>query len=76
VRRGVAGDTVATVVTEAFADGEDAAVRSAAERWAERGGTGRERLGRYLDRRGFSTAAIVEVLSEFAEEPGSQHEEF
>ncbi|MCZ6726811.1 MAG: regulatory protein RecX [Acidobacteria bacterium] len=75
-RRGVADDTVATVVAGAFADGEGAAVRSAAERWTARGGSGRDRLARYLDRRGFSKAAIVEILSEFAGESGSQHEEF
>ena len=49
------------------------AVRSAAERWTARGGSGRDRLARYLDRRGFSKAAIVEILSEFAGESGSQH---
>ena len=54
---------------EVFAEGEAASARAAVERWAAKGGGDRDRLARYLDRRGFSMAVIVEILHEFAAEP-------
>ncbi len=67
-RRGVEEGVVDGLVREVFPDGETAAARQAASRWVDRGGAGRERLARFLDRRGFSKRAIIEILSEFATE--------
>jgi len=73
-RRGVDESVCESAVAQAFPDGEGDAVRAAASRWRDRGGTGRQRLARYLDRRGFSKGAIIEILSEFAGEAESNHE--
>lgn len=67
-RRGVGEDHVRTVVGEVFAAGEAPLAREAASRWAAKGGSDRDRLARYLDRRGFSMSVIVEILGEFAAE--------
>jgi regulatory protein len=74
-RRRVDEATVQGVVAEAFADGELAAARAAAERWPGRGRGDRQRLARYLDRRGFSKATIVEILSRTEAGESSAHEE-
>ena len=68
-RRGVDQGHVQTVVDETFAEGEGALASAAAARWAAKGGRDRDRLARYLDRRGFSKGVIVEILREFAAEP-------
>lgn len=68
-RRGVEEGDVQTVVDEAFAAGEGAMASEAAARWAAKGGGDRDRLARYLDRRGFSKGVIVEILRQFAAEP-------
>ncbi len=74
--RGV-GDSIADeVVREQFADGEREAIEAAAEAWRRRGRGGRDALARFLDRRGFSKGAIVEILTLFAEPGESDHEEF
>lgn len=74
-RRRVAAAIVRRVVAEVFADGELAAARDAAEGWIAKGRGDRDRLARYLDRRGFSRGTIVEILRRI--EPGepSVHEE-
>jgi regulatory protein len=65
-RRGVEEEAVERLVRDAFPEGETAAVRQAALRWVDRGGRGRDRLARFLDRRGFSKGAIIEILNELA----------
>lgn len=75
-RRRVDEEIVSQVVAEAFREGEKPAARAAAERWSAKGGSDRDRLARYLDRRGFSKAVIVEILHEFVAQGGSPNEEF
>jgi len=70
-KRGVGAELATTLVDESFPDGERPAARAAAARWSRTRGRGdaerqRERLARYLDRRGFSKGTIVEMLSELA----------
>jgi regulatory protein len=74
-RRRVDAAIVRQVVAEVFAYGELVAARDAAEGWLAKGGGDRDRLARYLDRRGFSRGTIVEILRRI--EPGdpSAHEE-
>lgn len=64
-RRGVDEGHVRTVVDEAYPEGEAVIARDVAARWAARGRGDRDRLARYLDRRGFSKSVIVEILRQF-----------
>ena len=69
-RRGVADDTAESVVAQVFADPEEE-FRRARETAARKGDGGRveaDRLARQLDRKGFSKAVILRVLSDL--EPG------
>lgn len=68
-RRGVDDTHRSAVVEEVFSDGERPAARQAASSWLrsrrlDGGQRERDRLARYLDRRGFSKGTIVEILSE------------
>ena len=71
-RRGADPDAVEGALDEAFAAGDDlAGAREAAERWARRrrggageGGVDTDALGRHLDRLGFRTSSVLDVIAE------------
>lgn len=65
-RRGVSSELAVAAVTEAFPtpESELEAARLAAERLSRRSGTSTPRLARTLERRGFSTRVILQLLEE------------
>lgn len=67
-RRGIDADAARAVLAELVPEDDDAPAREAAERWLSRQSVKREpellaaALGRYLERRGFSSRAIFGLL--------------
>lgn len=69
-RRGASEAVVDEVVSEAFAQGEEAMLREAAASWVRRKRWSRDGLARHLERKGFSAGAIVRVIDDFAPSGG------
>ena len=72
-RRGAPTAAAEAAVTAAFADGDRAAARQAAARWLARrrpGGAARAALARHLDRKGFTSGTVLEVVRELMDEHG------
>jgi len=67
-KRGAPETAVEEAVAEAFDDGEMPLLRQSAERWLCRREWDRESLARHLERKGFSSGAIVSLLQELMAE--------
>jgi regulatory protein len=63
-RRGAPEKVVDEVVEAVMADGELVPARRVAARWLSRGNRDRQALARHLDRKGYSTGVILQVLEE------------
>ncbi len=70
MRRGVEETVIDMVIADVFSDPEEEfrRARDAAHRRSEGGAADLSRVGRFLDRKGFSKSVILRVLEEF--EPG------
>ena len=72
-RRGAPAEAATAAVDAAFGDGEEAAARRVAERWLARRSAAksdRAALARHLDRKGFSTGAVLRLARELLPEAG------
>lgn len=61
-RRGADADTARRVVDELYADGETEPLEGAASKWLRSHPWDRDRLARHLNRKGFSTGAILSAV--------------
>jgi len=67
-RRGAPDEVVEEVLDERFAGSELEAVREAAARWPARGRKDAAALARHLDRKGFTSGDILQVVREFRDQ--------
>ena len=64
-KRGAPEEVVDRVVAEVFESGEETLLRESIARWLRRHEWERRGLGRHLERKGFSSGAILRVIEEF-----------
>jgi regulatory protein len=69
-RRGASEEVVDQVVAEAFGGGEESLLKESAAKWLRGRVLDRQRLARHLERKGFSSGAILRFIGEF--ERGSE----
>jgi regulatory protein len=66
-KRGLDGETIRAALAEALPEDDFEVAKEAAARWARVHRPNPEALGRHLQRKGFSTRAILSVLQELGE---------